>query len=149
MIYGFTGARKVAYHKVLFVQSTLAEIAERSSSWLVGDANGVDALVRAVGEYYDIPTELFKVSGSERWQFADRSMRLVDELDRRNAVLYAFPDKPCPSECSPSRNCIGGGSGTWLTIAYATWRGVEVRIVPLDSAIAMPYWVFSSQLKLF
>jgi hypothetical protein len=54
--------------------------------------------------------------------------------------LIAFPNKSCPECCKPSKNPNGGESGTWLTIAYAAYKGFSLYIFPLEKNIEIPDW---------
>ncbi|ANV85734.1 hypothetical protein AWQ21_14465 (plasmid) [Picosynechococcus sp. PCC 7003] len=108
----------------------------------VGDAKGLDALV---AEHYTEKTDLtiYHVEGRERWQFAARSQRMVNDATE----LIAFPNKPCPETCTPTKPFSGHGSGTWGTIAYAIKKGLKVTIYPLDGSQA-PSWAEQRQLTL-
>ncbi|PAX59428.1 hypothetical protein [Brunnivagina elsteri] len=127
----FTGSRRLNEAQELDIQKNLESIASYKADWHVGDAPGLDALVRGVAGYYSKQLTVYKVEGTEKWHFAARSKRMVDAaatLD--NPWLYAFPNKFCPDGCKPCKSPSGKGSGTWLTIAYAKYRGLQICIFP-------------------
>ncbi len=70
----------------------------------VGDAKGLDALV---AEHYAEKTDLtiYHVEGRKRWQFAARSQRMINDATE----LIAFPNKPCPETCTPTKPFSGHG----------------------------------------
>ena len=91
----------------------------------VGDASGVDAEVRE--ELWQQPHEIFKVTGTERKDFAQRSVRCVQSvLPAEGAVLLAFPDKRCPAKVNTKPRFAGHGSGTWGTVGYALAHHIDV-----------------------
>jgi hypothetical protein len=145
MAIAFTGPRKLPHDKILFVLEKLKMIAE--DGWYVGDAAGVDDLVRSYAEKHEKSYAIFYVEGTARWQYAQRTRTMIDKLSQtKNPKLYAFPNKNCPDGCSPY-TLNGCGSGTWLAIAYAVKLGIDVEIIPL-AEIDTPAWIFSSQLSL-
>ena len=108
----------------------------------VGDARGLDALVAS---YYEGETDvtIYHVEGRQRWHYAQRSQRMVDNATE----LTAYPNKPCPERCTPAKPFCGHGSGTWGTIAYAIKKGLKVNVIPLDGT-QPPSWVSQKQLTL-
>ncbi|QCS47967.1 hypothetical protein FEK30_00070 (plasmid) [Picosynechococcus sp. PCC 11901] len=108
----------------------------------VGDAKGLDALV---ARHYEGRTDLtiYHVEGRQRWHYAQRSQRMIDNATE----LTAYPNKPCPPTCTPTKPFSGHGSGTWGTIAYAVKKGLKVTIYPLDGS-QVPSWAEQKQLTL-
>jgi hypothetical protein len=106
-------------------------IANDAATWHVGDAPGLDNFVCRAAPYYKKELIVYEVEGTQPWQFAKRSKRMIDSIaDMPDAWLYAFPNKKCPAECKPEKNVNGAGSGTWLTIAYAHYRGLNLYFFP-------------------
>jgi len=106
-------------------------ISNHKAKWHVGDAPGLDDFVRRAAGYYRKTLTVYEVEGKERWHFAERSKRMIDAIaEKSDAWLYAFPNKLCPSGCKPCKSPNGEGSGTWLTVAYAKYRGVQIYLFP-------------------
>ncbi|GAX45772.1 hypothetical protein NIES4075_67930 [Tolypothrix sp. NIES-4075] len=106
-------------------------IANHAATWHVGDAAGLDNFVRRAAPYYKKELIVYEVEGNQRWQYAKRSKRMIDAIaDMPNSWLYAFPNKKCPDKCKPEKNVSGDGSGTWLTIAYARYKGLNIKLFP-------------------
>lgn len=81
---------------------------------------------------------------------------MVDAIAEAGGRLNAWPNKECPDGCIPCKNVIGFGSGTWLTIAYAVYKQVSVKIYPLKRSLILPSWLnqqaqpyITTQLSLF
>jgi hypothetical protein len=107
-------------------------ISTHKADWFVGDADGLDNFVRRAAPYYEKQLTVFETEGKQPWQFAKRSKKMVDAIAQLNDPwLYAFPNKLCPDVCKPGSNVVGGGSGTWLTIAYAKYRGLQIYLFPI------------------
>lgn len=122
-------------------------IANYNADWHVGDAPGLDAFVGRAAGYYNKQLTVYEVEGHEKWHFAARSKRMVDAIAHLdNAWLYAFPNKLCPDGCKPCKNPTGGGSGTWLTIAYAKYRGLQIYLFP-QCKMLEPEWLREEPLK--
>ena len=148
-VIGFTGTRFLDGKASGAVQKVLVSHLN-SNQWVVGDARGVDSLVRSYGDIYHISLRVFRVPlNPEPWDFANRSLRMVEYLASLDGVLVAFPNKPCPNCCVPCAKPKGGGSGTWLTIAAAKHQGLEIEIHPLTESLILPGWLSQRQLKLF
>jgi hypothetical protein len=129
----FTGPRKLTAEEEQSVYQYLGQfIATQNADWYVGDAPGLDAfIVRAAG-YYQKTLTVCERQGNQRWQFAARSKQTIDSISKLSEPwLYAFPNKLCPPGCQPCSNPKAQGSGTWLTIAYAKYRGVQISLFPL------------------
>jgi hypothetical protein len=134
-------------------------ISNLEASWHVGDASGLDNFVCRAASYYKKQLTIYEVEGTEIWHFAERSKRMIDAIaSSENPRLYAFPNKLCPEECKQSLNPKGGGSGTWLTIAYAKYRGLQIYLFPqfktrIDDSSWLPEWMKDKpdikQLELF
>lgn len=132
------------------------------ADWLVGDADGLDSFVRRAHPYFkdhadvgDIAGDLtiFHTEGNQPYHFASRSKKMIEALiNDPDPWLYAFPNKPCPDGCRPSKNPSGKGSGTWLTIAYAKYHNIPIYLFPL-SKFKNPHWLDEdkkhTQLSLF
>jgi len=83
--------------------------------------------------------------------FAKRSMEMIDGAiaagNEQSAIacgaktLLAFPNKPCPKDCTPKKPFNGHGSGTWGTIAYAKKKGLQVQLHPLTADAKPPDWL--------
>lgn len=148
----FTGPRKLTKEQEKDIYKDLEYIANKNANWHVGDARGLDKFVRQTAKYYNKNLTVYEVEGYERWHFAERSKRMVDAIaDLPDAWLYGFPNKPCPGECKPRKNPNGNGSGTWLTIAYAKYRGLQIYLLP-QTKFDMPDWLKepkAKQLSLF
>lgn len=146
--YCYTGPRKISYEQGIKIEKKLAEMA--GLSWHLGDATGVDAVVRRYLEGVGLPVKLYRSEGKQLWQLAQRSKRMVDECWKLgNAKLIAFPNKPCPTGVKPGKNFAGKGSGTWGTIAYAKHLGMAIELFPLEKIVSEPDWMTQTQLLLF
>ncbi|MFK0730414.1 MAG: hypothetical protein ACIWVG_04455 [Gloeotrichia echinulata HAB0833] len=147
----FTGVRHLTKSQEDLIYKHFSDISAYEAQWHVGDAPGLDALVRKLATDCKTLT-VYEVKGHQKWHFAERSKRMVDAIaNLENPWLYAFPNKLCPDGCKPCKSPNGNGSGTWLTIAYAHYRGVQIQIFPLE-AITFPKWLEApqqKQLKLF
>jgi len=128
----FTGPRNLTkeQEKAIYKDFTYF-ISNHDANWHVGDALGLDHFVHRAAGYYKKQITVYEVQGTERWHFAERSMRMVDAVATLvDPWLYAFPNKLCPDVCKPCSHPNGGGSGTWLTIAYAKYRGLQIYLFP-------------------
>jgi len=139
---GFSGSRKLTPRQRDQVLAELATITIPAKQWHVGDADGLDALVRE----YNPKVTVHLIDGKQRWHFAQRSQRLIDTIGE-GGVLYAFPNKPCPEKCTPAKPFCGHGSGTWGTVAYAKKKGLDIELHPLTATAKTPDWL--KQLSLF
>lgn len=129
----FTGSRRLSREQEREIYRDFScFIAHESAHWHVGDAPGLDEFVRRAAGYYNKQLTVYEVQGDECWHFAERSKRMVDAIaSLPNCWLYAFPNKLCPPECKPCSSPNGRGSGTWLTVAYAKYRGLQIYLFPL------------------
>jgi hypothetical protein len=144
----YTGSRKVTYGQGAKIEADLGKRAV--TSWHVGDAAGVDLIVRDYLKSLELPGKVYRAGGKQPWQLAQRSKEMVDSCAALgNAKLIAYPDKPCPVGVKPGKNFAGKGSGTWGTIAYAQHLGLEIEIVWLVPNIAEPDWMRVKQLSIF
>lgn len=160
MIVCFTGTRnKLSQKQHKLVNRVLAEYAN-FDTWVVGDCQGgVDNLVETChcqgigmddGKTIVVTASLEKhrVTGTENYEFAKRSLRMIKSLPT-GATVVGFPNKPCPPNCYPCKNPNGGGSGTYLTLAAAVYRGdLNVVVHPLAD-FQIPNWLQTKQLNLF
>ena len=109
----------------------------------VGDAAGVDALIRSVCEMFGKETTHLQVydrdvgSGSMHAALIARSIKLAVDLSREPAaLLIAGPAKTCPWSIQPTGIWIAGKnqlrqketSGTWSTIGVAVGLGVPCLV---------------------
>lgn len=107
-------------------------ISTHQANWFVGDADGLDNFVRRAAPYHKKQLTVFEAEGKEPWQLAKRSKQMIDAVAQLpDPWLYAFPNKLCPDGCKPGSNVSGQGSGTWLTIAYAKYRGLQIYLFPI------------------
>jgi hypothetical protein len=144
--YCYTGTRETTYGQACKIQGTLALAA--GESYHVGDANGVDRLVRDYLAATGKRVEIYHAEGRQPWQLAARSKRMVDECAKLgNAKLIAYPNRPCPAGVKPGKNFNGRGSGTWGTIAYAKHLGLEIEVIWLCEP-SEPVWLKQTQLTL-
>lgn len=129
----FTGPRKLTTIEEQSVYQDLGYfIATQKADWHVGDASGLDNFIVRAANYYKKNLTIYERQGNQRWQFAARSKEMIDSISKlSDPWLYAFPNKLCPSDCKPCSNPKAEGSGTWLTIAYAKYRGIEIYLFPL------------------
>ena len=160
MIVCFTGTRnKLSQKQHKLVNRVLAEYAN-FDTWVVGDCqSGVDNLVetchcRGIGMddgktiVVTANLEKHRVTGTENYEFAKRSLRMIQSLPQ-DATVVAFPNQPCSPKCYPCKIPNGGGSGTYLTLAAAVYRGdLNVVVHPL-AEFQLPTWLQIKQLKLF
>lgn len=151
----FTGSRKLTSNAKEQVLHRLSKMRDREAPWHVGDAFGVDKTVIDFAEKYCKEYTLYSREGNQKYHFAQRSKRMI--LSAREAasdgevILIAFPDKPCPINCSPAKPFSGSGSGTWETIAFARSFQITVAVFSLypEWRGETPDWVFDTQLSLF
>lgn len=137
----FTGTRSTNSKQALIVKDKLQEIAQIDATWHVGDAMGVDALVRIEARRLAKELNIYVCQGKERYEFAKRSKSMIDAIAGTYNKLYAFVNKSCPAGCKPCRNPNGQGSGTWLTVAYAYYLGVPVELIFLEDGLVAPDWL--------
>lgn len=142
----FTGARKIAERT--FIWHSLLDVPDRGCRWHVGDAAGVDAVVREFAAAMSVQLTVHRVEVRQRWGFAERSQRMIDVLSVGDRLI-AFPNKPCPDGCNPQHPFSGHGSGTWGTIAYARKKGIQIEILWLGAEHPLPQWLAVKQLELF
>lgn len=149
MSISFTGPRNLTKEQELKIyKNFLPQIPQKD--WHVGDAEGLDEFIRRAASYYNIALTVYKVQGSQPYHFAQRSKQMINAIaNQPDCWLYAFPGKPCPEGCKPSSSPSGKGSGTWLTVAYAKYRGLQIKLFPLCE-FEVPDWLKEpTQLSLF
>jgi hypothetical protein len=138
----FTGARNIDKTQAEIVKEKLNSLNDMGCVWHVGDAMGVDAVVRIAAKKYNKTLHIHVVNGHQRYDFAKRSKRMIDAISNtQNSKLIAFANKPCPKDCKPSKNPSGEGSGTWLTAAYAHYLGIPIEVIFLQSGLELPDWL--------
>ncbi|NET08379.1 MAG: hypothetical protein F6K09_01110 [Merismopedia sp. SIO2A8] len=153
----FTGSRKLTTNiEKLRVISQLKPLRNDPRPWHVGDASGVDELVRQKAKDWGKEITIYEVEGKEKWHFAKRSQKMIlSSLNLGDTTVFVFPDKLCPTECTLHKPFSGHGSGTWGTAAYAYNHGAALKIYPLFSLRDLeenswfPEWTEVKQLELF
>ncbi len=128
----FTGTRNLDSEAIEPIWEWLFEIPYKSHEWHVGDANGIDELVRNFAQYLDIKLVVHEVIYFEKWGFAERSQRLINSLNKGD-LLIAFPNKECPKICTPKNFFSGhgevyqkeGNSDPAISPSRAVWRQVS------------------------
>ena len=148
----FSGARSLTREQERDIYKDFEYfIANHNADWHVGDAPGLDAFVRRAASYYNKSLTVYEVEGRQKWHFAARSKRMVDAVAHLDdAWLYAFPNKLCPDGCKPCKSPNGGCSGTWLTIAYAKYRGLQIYLFPqfqTSDKSWLPDWMQEPEIK--
>lgn len=145
--YAVTGARGTTPEQNETIRNAVKAYA--GGSWHIGDATGADArATQQAQEQGDTVTTYYVDKGLARAGYAVRSMRMIDGAIAQGATkLLAFPNKPCPTDCTPKKPFNGHGSGTWGTIAYAMKKGLNVELHPLSAEVKAPDWM--RQLTLF
>ena len=136
---GFTGSRDGFANKALLetVVNSLVNV-----PIAVGCARGVDAQIRRLrgdATVYSVASP-GAGSGARSWAvaLARRSMAMVDDC----YLLIGFASVSCPLDVYPAHSFVGGGSGTWASIAYAAGRGIPVVVfLDLDNEICLPEWI--------
>jgi transcriptional regulator with XRE-family HTH domain len=83
------------------------------------------------------------------WEKGDSvpGIESLDAIAQGAKKLLAFPNKPCPNDCTPKKPFCGHGNGTWGTVAYAKKKGLEIELHPLTATAKTPDWL--KQLSLF
>lgn len=139
-----TGVRNLSsLNQRNYVEDVLENL--ETDLFLVGDATGVDEIAIAIAVLNEIQCEVFKkdLRLPFKAQGAERSTRMIKELNKYKGILIAFPNKPCPLTLKPSKAWgKAQGSGTWGTIAIAVGHGLEVKLYPLTE-IELPAWMHS------
>jgi hypothetical protein len=144
----FTGSRKLEPSQTRIIEERIEELKKGIAQYHVGDARGVDAVVRN-----SLRCQVYQAEGRQPWQLAQRSAQMVRAIaNSPNAKLIAFPNKPCPKGVKPSKTFSGKGSGTWGTVALAKYHGLAIEVVPLTDGWELPDWLTQpepKQLSLF
>jgi hypothetical protein len=100
---------------------------DAATSILVGDASGLDAVVRIFAE--GKPVSLFEVKLEGKGAFAERSKRMVRAIADQGGILLAYPCRSCPEGLKPcSAPFTGKGSGTWAAAAMAIHLGIPTFV---------------------
>lgn len=137
-ITGFTGSRK-GFPNLQQMQKAIYEIQASGCPVRVGCQRGVDGVVRSLVPNAEVFYVISPGAGSGRldWSvaFARRSQNMVQNVGR----LIGFASDPCPAIVNPKRSFVGGGSGTWASLAFAASLGIEV-IVFLADGLELPPW---------
>lgn len=100
---------------------------EAATSILVGDASGLDAVVRIFAEGKKI--SIFKIALEGKRAFAERSERMVRAIADQEGILLAYPCRSCPEELKPCSNpFMDKGSGTWAAASMAIYLNVPTFV---------------------
>jgi hypothetical protein len=132
---GFSGSRAPSRSSVAAARAAVAAVA---APILVGDARGIDAVVRSARA----DARIFRVAdyGTGDGAFAARSIACVRAV-ACGGVFAAFPAAPCPAGLRPSSAasaCFAGFSaGTWSSLAFALGLGLAA-VVYLPEGIEPP-----------
>lgn len=149
----FTGPRVISAQDEQLVRSVVRDIYARGYSIYVGDANGVDGVVRnTVAPVVASPATRYESMhvfyprddlGRTPAGLAERSTRMVKEALRAagndKLLCVGFPNKPCPAEIMPGRSWKSSGSGTWSTLALAIGHEIETILFPLTMGFSLPW----------
>lgn len=140
-----TGPRKLDTASHAAAHYRLWEIwrEHEGAQWRVGCAAGVDAIARETCDPEQLI--LFEAASRKPWELQARSKRMVDSANS-NAILFAFPNKPCPAGITLNKWC---GSGTWGTMFYAHSKGIKIEIFWLCDPQPLPEWMAIAQKSLF
>jgi len=139
----FTGSRQITPDQRRIVELQLMGICDKTISYHVGDANGVDSVVR--DKLHNQKLTVYHAKGHQPWQLAQRSAQMVQAIAHTHAKLIAFPNKPCPGGVKPLQSFSGKGSGTWGTVALAKHYGLAIEVVPLTDGWKLPDWTFGER----
>lgn len=113
---------------------------DAATSILVGDASGLDAVVRMLAD--GKPVSIFEVTLEGKGAFAERSKRMVRAIADRHGILLAYPCRSCPEGLELCSNPFTGkGSGTWATAAMAIHLGIPTFV--WLGKIKPPDWVLA------
>lgn len=128
----------------------MALLVDNNELWLVGDAEGVDALARQTAIANELKWLVFEKDArlSHRARGAERSTRMIKALAQLGGTLHAWVNKPAPAGLKPGKTWgKAAGSGTWGTIALAKGHGLRVELHLLEGGEA-PDWLNTEQLTL-
>jgi hypothetical protein len=117
--------------------------AHTRANWHIGDAKGADSTATEQAHNQGDKVTIYHADKKlGKGGFAKRSMEMIDGAIALGATkLLAFPNKPCPTDCTPKKPFNGHGSGTWGTIAYAKKKGLEIELHPLTADAQKPDWL--------
>jgi hypothetical protein len=139
-VIGVTGARQLTAEQVEQLKYELWELDRAGNKWHIGDAAGVDEVARNWVENGELVVH--EVTGNAKWNYAERSTRMVKAVAEAGGTLHAWADKPAPQGLKPAKNWRGAnGSGTWGTVALAKGLGVNVEMHWLVDGLAEPDWL--------
>lgn len=109
----------------------------------VGDARGIDAVVRQVCR----DAEVFRVERLVPSGFALRSIQCVHRVSLDTGLWCFFPSGPCPARAIPTSSSglafNGSGSGTWASAAFAGGCGCPL-LCWCPSGVEVPRWGFEA-----
>ena len=139
-VIGVTGARRLTTTQAEQLKYELWELDRAGNQWHVGDAVGVDELARKWVKNGELI--IYEVNGNAKWNYAERSTRMVKAIAAAGGTLHAWANKPAPQGLKPAKNWgAAGGSGTWGTVALAKGLGVEVELHWLEDGLEKPDWL--------
>ncbi|WP_416667944.1 hypothetical protein [Egbenema bharatensis] len=146
LILGFSGVRHLAPVQVEQVKHDLIQLSQQKAHWHVGDATGVDALVRLIAQQQQQNLTVYEAETREPWQLQRRSKQMIDAIAISGGTLHAWVNKPCPVGLTLTS---WQGSGTWGTVRYAHSKEVTIVLHWLCNDPVMPEWMTQEQLRLF
>lgn len=135
---GFSGSRVCGGVPAL-VCSWLCGLLVRSgfsAPVFVGCARGCDLVARSAFP----AARVFRVAFSGRAAFASRSRAFCSAVASASGLLVSFPSGSCPSGVRPRAAFVGGGSGSWASLAFARSLGCAV-LVCLPAGVSAPVWL--------
>jgi len=142
----FTGSRNLGSDWLPTVTKAVVSVLKQGHHIGVGDAKGLDSMVRSACEDPGHVFEPFDVQGlREARSLVLRSMEMVNWAAEDHGTCLAFVNTPCPKGIEPAGGWMsptyGKGSGTWSTLAYAIGIGLEVFVRRCGvKASEMPMW---------
>ncbi len=101
-VIGVTGARKLTTEQVEQIKYELWELDHAGNVWHIGDAAGVDSVAREWVQNGTLKT--YEVTGNERWNYAERSTRMVKAIAESGGTLHAWAI--APSTTATNRNAV-------------------------------------------
>jgi hypothetical protein len=140
---GFSGSRILSSRDTILALKDVVELIPSHAQVNVGDAAGIDRLVKKLIPNARVFQAEPRYSG-DKSAFAGRSIRCVRSVLEPGGLWVAFPNKACPNGLKPSTvtsECFSGtGSGTWASLAYAAGLGISCLV--FMPVIAPPDWRF-------
>jgi hypothetical protein len=146
-VYAVTGPRfLLPEQQELAIEILNKKLLDNIDALAVGDAPGVDQLVRDLASTESINVKIFEATSFVRYELQARSMRMIDWLAQQdNGVLLAFVNKECPVGLTVKS---WKGSGSWGTARYAVNKGICVELFPLIELANLPSWLQEQPIQL-